>query len=172
MPNCLSSIYLLIEACPPLSCRYSLSPAGVTSTGQPRSISSTSTFLWAVWPRAVVCRLISVWWCSSILRPIIVMSLHESTKDLSQEEIVVSSKSDDSQSLEVGVDERRLMRRIDWHVVPWLALLYLLNFLDRGNIGNARVSRISHSRILPSLINMSTSCIICKTTCISRTSNT
>ncbi len=39
-----------------------------------------------------------------------------------------------------GIDEKKLMRRIDWHVVPWLALLYLLNFLDRGNIGNAKVS--------------------------------
>ena len=39
-----------------------------------------------------------------------------------------------------GIDEKQLMRRIDWHVVPWLALLYLLNFLDRGNIGNAKVS--------------------------------
>ncbi|OBZ79581.1 hypothetical protein A0H81_00866 [Grifola frondosa] len=38
-----------------------------------------------------------------------------------------------------GVDERKLMRRIDWHIVPWLALLYLLNFLDRGNIGNAKL---------------------------------
>ena len=38
-----------------------------------------------------------------------------------------------------GIDERRLLRRIDFHVVPWLAILYLLNFLDRGNIGNARV---------------------------------
>ncbi|KAH9947914.1 MFS general substrate transporter [Amylocystis lapponica] len=38
-----------------------------------------------------------------------------------------------------GIDERRLLRRIDWHVVPWLAVLYLLNFLDRGNIGNARL---------------------------------
>jgi hypothetical protein len=26
-----------------------------------------------------------------------------------------------------GVDERALMRRIDWHVIPWLAVLYLLN---------------------------------------------
>ncbi|KAH9944122.1 MFS general substrate transporter [Epithele typhae] len=31
------------------------------------------------------------------------------------------------------------MRKIDWHVVPWLALLYLLNFLDRGSIGNAKL---------------------------------
>ena len=38
-----------------------------------------------------------------------------------------------------GIDERRLMRKIDWHVVPWLAVLYLLNFLDRGSIGNAKV---------------------------------
>jgi len=38
-----------------------------------------------------------------------------------------------------GIDERKLLRRIDWHVVPWLAVLYLLNFLDRGNIGNAKL---------------------------------
>ncbi|KAF7799237.1 hypothetical protein EIP86_010469 [Pleurotus ostreatoroseus] len=49
----------------------------------------------------------------------------------------VASVSDDS-VLE-SIDERKLLRKIDWHVVPWLALLYLLNFLDRGNIGNARL---------------------------------
>ncbi|KAI9060609.1 MFS general substrate transporter [Trametes sanguinea] len=37
------------------------------------------------------------------------------------------------------VNEHKLMRRIDWHVVPWLSVLYLLNFLDRGNIGNAKL---------------------------------
>ena len=42
-----------------------------------------------------------------------------------------------------SIDERKLMRKIDWHVVPWPALLYLLNFLDRGNIGNARVCRLT-----------------------------
>lgn len=41
-----------------------------------------------------------------------------------------------------GIDERRVLRKIDWHVVPWLAVLYLLSFLDRGSIGNARVSGI------------------------------
>ncbi|TRM66434.1 major facilitator superfamily domain-containing protein [Schizophyllum amplum] len=29
--------------------------------------------------------------------------------------------------------------KVDWHVIPWLALLYLLNFLDRGNVGNAKL---------------------------------
>lgn len=38
-----------------------------------------------------------------------------------------------------NVDERKLMRRIDFHVIPWLAFVYLLNFLDRGSIGNAKV---------------------------------
>ncbi|KAG1817768.1 MFS general substrate transporter [Suillus variegatus] len=37
------------------------------------------------------------------------------------------------------VDERRLLRKIDIRVVPWLGLLYFLNFLDRGSIGNAKL---------------------------------
>lgn len=38
------------------------------------------------------------------------------------------------------IDERKLLWKIDLHVVPWLAVLYLLNFLDRGSIGNAKAS--------------------------------
>ncbi|KAJ4002442.1 MFS general substrate transporter [Lentinula boryana] len=38
-----------------------------------------------------------------------------------------------------GIDEKKLMRRIDLHVIPWLAILYFLNFMDRGNIGNAKL---------------------------------
>lgn len=37
------------------------------------------------------------------------------------------------------VDERKLLRKMDVRIVPWLGLLYLLNFLDRGAIGNAKV---------------------------------
>ncbi|CAK7562544.1 MAG: High-affinity nicotinic acid transporter [Sporothrix epigloea] len=33
----------------------------------------------------------------------------------------------------------KLMRRIDYHIVPFLALLYLVAFLDRINIANAKV---------------------------------
>ena len=42
-----------------------------------------------------------------------------------------------------GVDERKLMRKLDWWLVPWLSFLYLLSFLDRTSIGNAKVS-LSH----------------------------
>lgn len=38
-----------------------------------------------------------------------------------------------------GVDEARLVRKIDWRLLPWLSLLYLLSFLDRTSIGNAKV---------------------------------
>ncbi|TVY33863.1 MFS transporter [Lachnellula occidentalis] len=34
--------------------------------------------------------------------------------------------------------ERKLMRKIDLHVIPFLCILYLLAFLDRVNIANAR----------------------------------
>ncbi|KAK7753813.1 hypothetical protein SLS62_004179 [Diatrype stigma] len=35
---------------------------------------------------------------------------------------------------------KRLLRKVDWTLVPFLALLYLLSFLDRTNIGNARLA--------------------------------
>ncbi|TFY80018.1 hypothetical protein EWM64_g3996 [Hericium alpestre] len=38
-----------------------------------------------------------------------------------------------------GVDERKLMRKLDMRLVPWLSLLYLLSFLDRTSIGNAKL---------------------------------
>nr|GAT46680.1 high-affinity nicotinic acid transporter [Mycena chlorophos] len=38
-----------------------------------------------------------------------------------------------------GVDERKLVRKIDLTLIPWLSLLYLLSFLDRTSIGNAKL---------------------------------
>ena len=35
--------------------------------------------------------------------------------------------------------EARLIRKIDRQLLPWLSLLYLLSFLDRTSIGNAKV---------------------------------
>lgn len=36
-------------------------------------------------------------------------------------------------------EEKRILRKIDLHVVPLVMLLYLFSFLDRVNIGNARL---------------------------------
>ncbi|GAA6062195.1 hypothetical protein JCM10212_006476 [Sporobolomyces blumeae] len=38
--------------------------------------------------------------------------------------------------------EKRLVRKIDWKLVPFLSLLYLLSFLDRVNIGQARLDHL------------------------------
>ncbi|KXX82185.1 High-affinity nicotinic acid transporter [Madurella mycetomatis] len=39
--------------------------------------------------------------------------------------------------------DRKLVRRLDWILIPWLCFLYLLAFLDRTNIGNARIAGLS-----------------------------
>lgn len=38
-----------------------------------------------------------------------------------------------------SVNERKLIRKIDWTLIPWLSFLYFLSFLDRTSIGNAKV---------------------------------
>ncbi|ORY88082.1 major facilitator superfamily domain-containing protein [Leucosporidium creatinivorum] len=38
-----------------------------------------------------------------------------------------------------GVNEKHLLRKIDFKLVPFLSLLYLLSFLDRVNIGQAKL---------------------------------
>ncbi|KAL4241787.1 MFS transporter superfamily protein [Abortiporus biennis] len=65
---------------------------------------------------------------SSVQDSVVTIPEDKGHKDLYEPDVNIS-----------GIDEKRLLRRIDWHVVPWLAVLYLLNFLDRGNIGNARL---------------------------------
>ncbi|PKS10373.1 hypothetical protein jhhlp_002124 [Lomentospora prolificans] len=39
---------------------------------------------------------------------------------------------------------RKLVRKLDLHLLPWLCILYLLAFLDRANIGNAKIAGLTH----------------------------
>ncbi|KAH8892345.1 high-affinity nicotinic acid transporter [Thozetella sp. PMI_491] len=39
-----------------------------------------------------------------------------------------------------GAKYRKLMRKMDLHLIPIIAVLYLFAYLDRGNIGNARLA--------------------------------
>lgn len=50
-----------------------------------------------------------------------------------------SSLSGSSPALTDPVRTRRIVRAIDLRLLPLCAWIYLLNYLDRGNIGNARV---------------------------------
>ena len=37
------------------------------------------------------------------------------------------------------VDAKKVLRQLDIRIIPVLAVLYLMSFLDRANIGNARI---------------------------------
>lgn len=47
-----------------------------------------------------------------------------------------------SESERAAID-RKLVWRLDLVMIPWLSLLYLLAFLDRTNIGNAKIAGLS-----------------------------
>jgi hypothetical protein len=32
-----------------------------------------------------------------------------------------------------------IQRKVDWHVIPQLLLIYMLSYIDRANVGNARL---------------------------------
>lgn len=70
------------------------------------------------------------------------------------------------------VNEKRLLRRIDYLIVPWMTLLYLLSFMDRGSIGNAKVSSATVNLGRNFDRPCAVSCIIWKATFISATDNT
>jgi hypothetical protein len=57
------------------------------------------------------------------------------------------STSSDSEQEHLFDDKAtaRLVRKIDLRLLPFLALLYLLSFLDRTNIGNARLAGLEKS---------------------------
>jgi sugar phosphate permease len=42
-------------------------------------------------------------------------------------------------------ETKRLLRKVDYRLLPVLTLLYLMSFLDRSNIGNARVAGLDVS---------------------------
>lgn len=53
-----------------------------------------------------------------------------------------SSSHDDTERARIMASftpeqERKLIRKIDLALIPWLSILYLLSFLDRTSIGNA-----------------------------------
>jgi hypothetical protein len=72
-----------------------------------------------------------------------------------------------------AIDPHRLKRKIDFRLLPWLTLLYLMNFLDRGSIGNARVCTLSTPTLLvfPHEIFIPHSCITWKRVSTSQISN-
>ncbi|KAJ7130834.1 major facilitator superfamily domain-containing protein [Mycena crocata] len=51
------------------------------------------------------------------------------------------SPSREASDVEItAVSEAKILRKLDVHLLPFVSLLYLLSFLDRANIGNAKIA--------------------------------
>jgi len=73
-------------------------------------------------------------------------SSHDVEKSTEKSTVLQDPVSADAMELDLsGVDEKKLLRKMDWALVPWLSLLYLLSFLDRTSIGNARLYSLEPS---------------------------
>ncbi|TDL17873.1 MFS general substrate transporter [Rickenella mellea] len=46
-------------------------------------------------------------------------------------------------------EDKKLLRKVDLHLLPILTLLYLLSFLDRSNIGNAKIDGLATDLKVP-----------------------
>lgn len=56
-----------------------------------------------------------------------------------------SSVMEDLSSTDYAAIERRILRTLDFRVVTILSLLFLVSFVDRGNIGNAHIQGLDKS---------------------------
>ena len=54
-----------------------------------------------------------------------------------------SSTNDDALQNYTGIEERAFIRKLDRKLLPPVTLLYLLSFLDRSNVGNARLEGLT-----------------------------
>ncbi|KXT17422.1 hypothetical protein AC579_5703 [Pseudocercospora musae] len=54
-----------------------------------------------------------------------------------------------------AAEEKRLLRRIDWHIMPLCSLMFLLKNLDSDNISNARIMNKSTDQNIMTQLNMS-----------------
>ncbi|KAG8893131.1 hypothetical protein FRB99_002185, partial [Tulasnella sp. 403] len=73
-----------------------------------------------------------------------VESIKDEKGDVSLFEKAIRTPSKDSiarDELELDpVEDKRILRKMDLHIIPYVAFLYLLSFLDRSNIGNAKIA--------------------------------
>ncbi|KAK5821843.1 major facilitator superfamily domain-containing protein [Linnemannia elongata] len=75
--------------------------------------------------------------------------------EYASEKLEIDSENSYTRSTELDpVAVGKLRRKIDWHLIPLIAVLYLCSFLDRVNIGNAKVAGIAHDiNLTPSEYN-------------------
>lgn len=67
-------------------------------------------------------------------------------QDYSVDSVQVAGSDSDSEVGELKwtlEEEKAVRRKLDYHIVPLMAVLYMLCFIDRSSIGNARIQGMS-----------------------------
>lgn len=72
------------------------------------------------------------------------MSLEE-VKERGMELVEKHINEDDD---ELAREEKALVRKIDLYLLPTIWIMYLLSYMDRTNIGNAKVAGVSRTVLL------------------------
>ncbi|OGM44914.1 MFS transporter [Aspergillus bombycis] len=70
--------------------------------------------------------------------------LETSKPGIEQLEVIADPDEGLSEEEKAKID-RRLLRKLDMRLIPWLSLLYLASFLDRTNIGNAKLDGLQEA---------------------------
>ena len=73
------------------------------------------------------------------------MAFSEDSQGAQETNAIATAHDPDNDSLkgQTAVNERALIRKLDYKLLPALTFLYLLSFLDRSNVGNARVEGLA-----------------------------
>ncbi|RYP17871.1 hypothetical protein DL765_004269 [Monosporascus sp. GIB2] len=71
-------------------------------------------------------------------RPGVIHAEHGLREEIKKVDAVATAPETTLESF-AHLDEKKILRKMDIRLIPMLALLYLLSFLDRGNIGNAKI---------------------------------
>jgi MFS family permease len=67
---------------------------------------------------------------------------HSQSPDIDRVEKVNTTWDDSIGEIDPALD-KRITRKLDKHIMPWLFGLWLLAFIDRSNIGNARIDGLA-----------------------------
>lgn len=62
---------------------------------------------------------------------------NQNSSDSSKKEFAIAENFDDDP------DDKKLLRKLDLHLIPTMTILYLLSFLDRVNIGQAKIDGLT-----------------------------
>ncbi|KAF8316360.1 hypothetical protein DL93DRAFT_2166201 [Clavulina sp. PMI_390] len=68
------------------------------------------------------------------------MAPEKRDESLNDSELATSTTGGDAALEMTPAEYRKLRRRVDWRILPYCSLLYLLSFLDRVNIGQAKLA--------------------------------